>query len=530
MSEDADPFALPERWVHADASPTWSQLGEGAVAFVRWRLDRWSSLERLRELDRATREMDREAVTVGLHLPKRGADLQRVRTVLLARGSWTPTGLVDEAEGGDPPGTVTLVVDGEIVDTFGPGTPVEAIVDHVQSLDRSSSPRWEPRGDAPGPWPLAFPHDVDVGGSRVAVADTGHHRVLVARPGGDILHLVGDGVPDHRDGELSAARFHSPRSLCWRGEELLVADTGNDRIRSVDPVHGEVTTIAHAPEGSLPVGLTERPTGEVIVALPGEGQLARLEEDDLAVLDECSAVVEHPVDLAQRGERLLVADLAGPSIEAIGPEGSADTLAEGGEIVEPLGVFADDRVLVADAGRGEVLAFEAAGDGSLGPSQGVQAPAALDREGERFVVADGGGHHLWRLLASGEASPARIRLTESPLSLAEHIRLDPVEMAPGGRLELSISYMLSGGTDPDEVQPPTARGPVVGLSSPEGPVRQEGRIRTEVTGQVAGSGNLRIRWSLTEGELGHEAAWDLPIVLRPGAGDRLRLALSTSPP
>lgn len=536
MADDPGPgpFALPERWVHADKPPSWTDLGTSTVAFVRWRLDRWPSLERLHALDRIVRAHEDDGLVVGLHAGRGEASLERVRDVLLARGTWAPTGIV-EAEptwpGAAQPGAIALVAGGEIVETFGPGDPIGDVGSRIAEQAGASEPGWQPRGDAPGPWPLAFPSDVAIGGSRLGVADTGHNRVLVARPGGDILHLVGDGVPDHRDGSLDQARFEAPRGVCWRGEELLVADTGNDAIRAVDPGRGEVGTLLQAPEGSLPAGLAHD-GDELFVALAGEGSLARLEDGELVRLQ---AIEEgHPVDVALQRGSTVWADLTGARVHRLTPEASSSTLWEGAPLVEPSGLLAEDTVLVADPGSGTVheLAMDGTGEPGqvLGAQAGLQSPAALDREAERIVVADGGGHHLWRLDPEDTEPPSRIRLTESPLSLAEHIRLDPIEMAPGARLELSISYMLTNDQGPEEVQAPTARGPMEDLTSREGPVREEGRIRTELTGRVAASGNLRIRWSLTPEDVGHEAAWDLPIVVRPGAEDRLRLALSTSPP
>jgi hypothetical protein len=345
-----------------------------------------------------------------------------------------------------------------------------------------------------------------------------------------VLHLVGDGVPAHRDGGFAEARFEAPRGVCWRGEELLVADTGNDAIRSADLATGEVTTLVEAFESSLPSGIAQDTEGEIAVALPGEGRVARLADGELRGLaDEAGA--GHPVDVVADGDGWLLADLEDARVQRIGSQG-LEAVWKGSPLVEPTGLHRGADVTVADPGLG--IAVELAGEGQarevLGANAGPSAPSAVDREADQLVVADGGGHHLWRMSPEGDEAPARIRLTESPLSLAEHIRLDPIEMAPGGRLELSISYMLRDGDPPASVQGPTARGPVRGLASGEGPMREEGRIRVEMAGEVAASGNLRLRWSLTEEAIGHEAAWDLPIVVRPGAERRLRLALSTSPP
>lgn len=535
MADEQGPLALPERWVHADAPPSWSELADAAVLFVRWRLDRWPTLERLHELDQGAREADGAALVLGLHGPAPDtATPDRVRDVLLARGTFAPTGVLDE--GGTAPvdvGGAALVTGGEVVEAFAPDADTAAVAERLHAEAPPGSASWRPRGAAPGPWPLAFPTDVAVGGSRIAVADTGHNRVLVARPGGEILHLVGDGVPDDRDGSLAEARFEAPRGVCWRGEELLVADTGNDVVRSVRPAADEVTTLARGPEGSLPAGLACPEDGPPVVALAGRGCLARLEDGGLAPLGE--ATEAHPVDVVRHEAGWLASELAGARLEHVDAGGDHHTVWEGDPLVEPSGLLGGEATVVADPGSGELVELrpdEGTSGTLVAPGSGLEAPAAVDREAEQLVVADGGGHHLWRVDTdgAGDPSPTRVRLTESPLSLAEHIRLDPVEIAPGGRLELSIAYL---GTEDDRLledpQAPTTQGPVR-MEDGSGPTREDGRLRVDLEGEVAASGSLRIRWSLTREELGHEAAWDLPIVVRPGAEDRLRLALSTSSP
>ncbi|MBI3396758.1 MAG: hypothetical protein HY042_13050, partial [Spirochaetia bacterium] len=52
------------------------------------------------------------------------------------------------------------------------------------------------------------------------------------------------------DGVGNAARFNSPRSLTTDGTYLYVADTGNHRVRRINPTDGTVTTIAGSGSGS----------------------------------------------------------------------------------------------------------------------------------------------------------------------------------------------------------------------------------------------------------------------------------------
>jgi hypothetical protein len=535
MVAEAGPLEWPDRWVNADPSPSWEALDGTLVALVGWRLDRWSTLERLHRLDRAVRSAERRALAVGLHGPGvAGVGPDDVRDALLARGTWAPCGLLAGDEAPLDPGEVVLAREGAIAESFGSDVAVEAIADRVAELAEPGSVDWRPRGAASGPWPLAFPADVAVGGSRIAVADQGHNRVLVARPGGEILHIVGDGVPGDRDGSLAEARFEAPRGVCWRGDELLVADTSNDAIRSVKLAADEVVTLARAPEGSLPGGLASV-DGEILAALPGQGSLARLDGGELVPLGEPSADEDHPVDVVAWGDRWLVSEPQAAQLVVVDEDGRREGIWEGQPLARPGGLVTDERVIVADPGAGSLVELDPEAERGrrlADPAAGLAAPSAVDREADRLVVADGGGHHLWRVDPEGGDDPTRMRLTEPPLALAEHIRLDPIEIAPAGRVELSIVYLARSDDPrlPADPQAPTVRGPVRGLAPEGAPDEEGGRLRVEMAGRVAASGNVRVRWNLTGEDVGHEAAWDLPIVVRPGADERLRLALSTSPP
>src|SRR5207248_1426017 len=88
----------------------------------------------------------------------------------------------------------------------------------------------------------------------VFVADSNHHRIVIARWDGGIEKTIGAGVPALRDGPPHQAAFQQPQGLALDGETLYVADTENHAIRSVNLADGMVTTLAgtgeQAPFGS----------------------------------------------------------------------------------------------------------------------------------------------------------------------------------------------------------------------------------------------------------------------------------------
>ncbi|XP_074015167.1 NHL repeat-containing protein 2 isoform X3 [Numenius arquata] len=100
--------------------------------------------------------------------------------------------------------------------------------------------------DSLPPSPLLFPGKVtlDSSGERLVIADTGHHRILVTRKNGEILHTVGGPNSGRRDGRFSEAAFNSPQGIAIKNNVIYVADTENHLIRKIDLELEMVTTVA----------------------------------------------------------------------------------------------------------------------------------------------------------------------------------------------------------------------------------------------------------------------------------------------
>ncbi|KAF3704389.1 NHL repeat-containing protein 2 [Channa argus] len=93
---------------------------------------------------------------------------------------------------------------------------------------------------------LSFPGKVAIDNStkRLAIADTGHHRILVVSSSGQLLYAVGGPVSGRKDGDLSEASFNSPQGVAIKGDSVYVADTENHLIRKIDLSEGRVSTLA----------------------------------------------------------------------------------------------------------------------------------------------------------------------------------------------------------------------------------------------------------------------------------------------
>ncbi|XP_032631047.1 NHL repeat-containing protein 2 [Chelonoidis abingdonii] len=94
--------------------------------------------------------------------------------------------------------------------------------------------------------PLLFPGKVTVdnSGDRLVIADTGHHRILVVRKNGQILHTIGGPNSGRKDGRFSEAAFNSPQGVAIKNNIIYVADTENHLIRKIDLELEMVNTVA----------------------------------------------------------------------------------------------------------------------------------------------------------------------------------------------------------------------------------------------------------------------------------------------
>ncbi|KAJ7984653.1 hypothetical protein DPEC_G00356990 [Dallia pectoralis] len=93
---------------------------------------------------------------------------------------------------------------------------------------------------------LSFPGKVavDSGSKRLAIADTGHHRVLVVSSTGMLLYSVGGPESGRKDGNFQEATFCSPQGVVIKGDTVFVADTENHLIRKIDLSNEQVSTLA----------------------------------------------------------------------------------------------------------------------------------------------------------------------------------------------------------------------------------------------------------------------------------------------
>ncbi|HZS79449.1 MAG TPA: NHL domain-containing thioredoxin family protein [Ktedonobacteraceae bacterium] len=118
---------------------------------------------------------------------------------------------------------------------------------------------------------IAFPGKIaiDEAAQRLAVSDSGHHRMLIMDLTGKIQQVIGTGEVGSCDGSFTEARFQRPQGLALVGDSLYVADTENHLIRRVHLKTQQVETIAGTGEQAGMVSTPRSgPAREVALSSP----------------------------------------------------------------------------------------------------------------------------------------------------------------------------------------------------------------------------------------------------------------------
>ena len=148
----------------------------------------------------------------------------------------------------DPRGNVLAVQPGEVpFEAF--DRVIGGMVDYwdgLGELDRAPLEMALERDQRPNTL-LAFPGKVlvDAATNRLFIADSGHHRVVIADLlTYEVLDVIGDGAPGLTDGAFEAAQFNQPQGMALAGNTLYIADTKNHAVRAADLGARAVSTVA----------------------------------------------------------------------------------------------------------------------------------------------------------------------------------------------------------------------------------------------------------------------------------------------
>ena len=137
---------------------------------------------------------------------------------------------------------------------------------------------------------------VDVTGSNIYVADTGNNVIREIAPDGTVTTFAGSGAAGDSDGPASQAAFKQPIGLAFDlSGNLLVADSGNHRIRLITPA-GTVTTLAGGVHDGFadgaaaqalfkqPSGIIVSPSGVVFVADTGNNRIRKIDAGQVSTV------------------------------------------------------------------------------------------------------------------------------------------------------------------------------------------------------------------------------------------------------
>jgi len=176
----------------------------------------------------------------------------------------------------------------------------------------------------------------------VYVADTGNNRIRKITPDGNVSTVAGNGTAGYVDGPVATAQFNAPLGLAISGDgDIYVADTYNDVIRMIT-TEGQVTTIAGGgmpgyADGAQNVALFDTPSGiivvenrSLIVADTGNRRLRKVSaEGNVTTLPVSGEELSRPIGLAFTHDHFLyVTELDGSRVLQIAPDGVARVIAD----------------------------------------------------------------------------------------------------------------------------------------------------------------------------------------------------------
>ena len=309
---------------------------------------------------------------------------------------------------------------------------------------------------------LATPSGIAVSATLVAIADTGHDRIVLTDRSGKLKAIIGSGCAGDTDGDGTHATFNRPHGLAFHDGALYVADTDDQTIRRIDLATHTVTTIA------------------------GNGQRGFVTGGSYPAR---SAVLNSPWDLAWHGDKLYVS-MAGdhqiwrydPATQTIGPwagtgeEGLVDGAREEAQFAQPSGLSVHGDTLYdvdpeSSSARaitlpdGKVSTLVGHGLFDFGMRNGAANHALLQHaedvawNGGSLYIADTFNNALRKLDLATRDVATVAALLEGPLAV-EALSPDTLLVAEGDRNRIDAVHL------PDGVVKPW---PIEGLTAPNAP-------------------------------------------------------------
>ncbi|MGW3996903.1 NHL domain-containing thioredoxin family protein [Amycolatopsis sp. NPDC004772] len=352
---------------------------------------------------------------------------------------------------------------------------------------------------------LRFPSKaVATAEGRVLVADTGHHAIVeFASDGETVIRRFGSGARGGQDGPFDIATFTEPSGIALLpydiaervGYHAVVADTAGHRLRGLDLITGEVTTVAgtgaqwrSGPDSgkAVTVDLTSPwdiawwgPAGGVVVAMAGNHTLSVFDPvggtirrfagttvEGLRDGDVSEAFFAQTSGLAVDGDKLWLVDAETSALRWIEPDGETFTVqtaigvdlfsfghtdgpADKALLQHPLGlaVLPGDKIAIADTYNGAVRRFDVFTREVTTIATGLAEPQGLLLHDGELLVVESAGNRLGPLPA---AEPTVVT------GDAHAVRRPPTVLAPG-EIDFSVLFTAPPGEKLDDRFGPSTR-------------------------------------------------------------------------
>ena len=523
---NAPEFPAGLQWLNTEKPITMRQLRGKIVLLDFWTYCCINCMHALEDLKRLESKYPEELVVIGVHSAKFDAEksTENIRQAVMRYGIGHP--VVNDSEMEiwqqyavrawpsfmliDPRGKVFGTHSGErVYELF--DRVISQMVDHYDAEDElfRSPLQMRPESHLAGTTVLSFPGKVlaDREGSRLFIADTNHHRIVVASlDDGAVLDVIGSGERGLSDGLWTAARLAQPQGMALANGKLYIADTGNHAIREADLTGGTVATIVgdgqqdtdwETAPGPLAARRLNSPWdleiahGVLFVAMAGSHQVFGIDleggyiaahagsgREDHVDGPLTAAALAQPSGLTSDRDSLFVADSEISSIRSVSLDprgghvrtvvgkglfdfGDIDGVGQDVRLQHPMGVVcAGSDLYVADTYNNKIKSVTLrtlgvrtlAGTGEAGYRDGPGEEAAFDEPAGvthahgSLYVADTNNHAVRKIdLATGVVSTWALRDLARLIPPARDVETLAAQRVRPGRLSVRVIWALSQG-------------------------------------------------------------------------------------
>ena len=250
-------------WLNCGGPLDLPQLRGKFVILDFWTYCCINCMQVLPELKKLEDTYPNELVVIGVHSPKfaNERDAENIRQAIQRYDVRHP--VVNDANGAlwnkfgveawpslrviDPEGYLIAVYAGEVPFEVLDKLLKSAIPTYKRKRVLDETPlRFDLEKYATQPGPLSYPGKVlaDPAGKRLFIADSGHHRIVVAGLDGKLQQTIGSGRRGSDNGTFEEASFNPPQGMALDGDTLYVADTDNHMLRKIDLSENRVSIVA----------------------------------------------------------------------------------------------------------------------------------------------------------------------------------------------------------------------------------------------------------------------------------------------